>query len=111
MNVTFLIGNGFDLACGMKTSYPDVYEEYIKTSSPTIVIENFKQDLIKEKTQEKWGNWSDFEMGMAKYARNFSNEKDFIECIADFKRFLRLHWVEEQKKFAKILQEYLDCVE
>ena len=52
MNVTFLIGNGFDLACGMKTRYSDVYERYIKTPSATPIIEQFKDDLIKEKTKE-----------------------------------------------------------
>ena len=99
MKVTFLIGNGFDLACGMKTSYADVYEEYIKKPSATPIIEQFKKDLIKEKTKDNWGNWSDFEMGMAKYARNFSNEKDFIACIDDFKRFLKQHLQKEQKQF------------
>lgn len=98
MNITFLIGNGFDLACGMKTSYPDVYEEYIKTSSNTDVIEKFKNDLIKEKTKEDWGNWSDFEMGMARYARTFQNEKSFIECLNDFKSFLEKHLKKEEKK-------------
>lgn len=29
MNVTFLIGNGFDINLGLKTSYKDFYEQYI----------------------------------------------------------------------------------
>ena len=28
MNITFLVGNGFDLACGLKSQYKDVYTEY-----------------------------------------------------------------------------------
>lgn len=102
MNVTFLIGNGFDLACGMKTRYSDVYEGYIQTPSVTPIIEKFKADLIKEKTKKNWGNWSDFEMGMAKFASNFSSEKDFISCIADFKKFLKQHLQKEQETFEKI---------
>lgn len=105
MNVTFLIGNGFDLACGMKTSYSDIYEEYIKSPSSTPVVEQFKQDLISEKTKENWGNWSDFEMGMAKFASNFSSEKDFISCIADFKKFLKQHLQKEQERFEKIWKQ------
>ena len=101
MNVTFLIGNGFDLACGMQTSYPAVYEEYIKTPSATPIIEQFKADLIKNKTKENWGNWSDFEMGMAQYAEKFDNEQDFITCIADFKKFLRGYLLKEQAAFKK----------
>ena len=29
MSTLFLIGNGFDVNCGMKTKYTDVYEGYI----------------------------------------------------------------------------------
>lgn len=103
MNVTFLIGNGFDLACGLKSSYPDVYEEYIKQPSQSQVVEKFKEDLVANKTKEKWGNWSDFEMGMAEYAKNFINEKELIECVSDFKAFLEKHLAQEEKKF---LTEY-----
>lgn len=103
MNVTFLIGNGFDLACGLKSSYPDVYEEYIKQPSQSQVVEKFKEDLVANKTKEKWGNWSDFEMGMAEYAKNFNNEKELIECVSDFKTFLEKHLAQEEKKF---LTEY-----
>ena len=88
MNITFLIGNGFDLACGLPTSYAAVYEEYIKEPSESLVVKKFKEDLKANKTKEKWGNWADFEMGMADYAKNFETEVDFIECVSDFKSFL-----------------------
>ena len=101
MNVTFLIGNGFDLACGLKSSYPDVYEEYIKTESKTEVIKKFKQDLIDSKSKEKWGNWSDFEMGMAEYAKNFNNENELIECVSDFKAFLESYLAQEERRLIK----------
>ena len=28
MNITFIIGNGFDLGLGLKSSYEDFYNEY-----------------------------------------------------------------------------------
>lgn len=99
MQITFLIGNGFDLACGLKSSYPNVYEKYIKEESKTEAIKKFKEDLIKEKTKEKWGNWSNFEIGMAEYAKSFNDEKEFIGCVSDFKAFLKKHLIEEQQKF------------
>ena len=102
MNVTFLIGNGFDLACGMKTRYSDVYEGYIKAPSATPIIEQFKADLIKEKTKENWGNWSDFEMGMAQYAEKFDNEQDFIDCVVDFRQFLKQHLLIQQERFNEL---------
>ena len=99
MNVTFLIGNGFDLACGLKSSYPNVYEEYIKQPSQSEVVKKFKDDLIANKTKENWGNWSDFEMGMAEYAKKFNNEKELIECVSDFKAFLEDHLEQEERSF------------
>ena len=110
MKLTFLIGNGFDLSCGLKSSYADVYEEYIKVESRTEVIKKFKQDLIANKTKEKWGNWSDFEMGMAAYAKNFKSEKELIECVSDFKMFLEKHLSKEEIRFVtsynKIIKEH-----
>ena len=99
MNITFLIGNGFDLACGLPTSYAAVYEEYIKQPSESLVVEKFKKDLIANKTKEKWGNWADFEMGMADYAKNFETEQDFIECVSDFKFFLTNYLNKIEKNF------------
>lgn len=84
MGVTFLIGNGFDLNLGMKTRYTDMYDSYIKSKSKSTVIDKFKKDLQKEE-HNHYENWSDFEMGMARYAQNFTDENEFIECIWDFK--------------------------
>lgn len=84
MGVTFLIGNGFDLNLGMKTRYTDMYDSYIKSKSKSTVIDKFKKDLQKEE-HNHYQNWSDFEMGMARYAKNFTDENEFIECIRDFK--------------------------
>ena len=41
MIITFLVGNGFDLACGLKTKYTDVYEKYCVTESSNENIKNF----------------------------------------------------------------------
>lgn len=45
MNITFMIGNGFDLHLGMKTRFTDMYEGYIQSPSEDIVIQRFKEDL------------------------------------------------------------------
>ncbi len=103
MNITFLIGNGFDLSCGLRTSYADVYEKYVTTPSATAVIEGFKRDLELAKEECNWGTWADFELGMASYAQTFSNEKEFIECIVDFKKFLKSHLAHEEEIFNKRL--------
>lgn len=96
-NITFIIGNGFDIGLGMKTKYENMYDDYINSQSKSKVIENFKKALSKRKPYDKW---SDFEMGMAEYASNFLNENELIECIRDFKMHLLEHLKEEYEKIA-----------
>lgn len=97
MNITFLIGNGFDLNCGLKTSYYDIYKEYVREPSSSEIIARFKNDL--------WNNimdWGDFEVAMSKYMKQFSTEKEFLFCLRDFIRFTELYLLEEEKKIINI---------
>lgn len=100
--VTFIIGNGFDLGLGMKTSYEDIYREYVKSPSDTDVIKNFKSELLQRKPYDKW---SDFEMGMVEYAKALSSENELIECVRDFKSFMVNHLRNENDRIAKVIQE------
>ena len=47
MNVTYIIGNGFDLNLGLKTSYKDFYACYIE-QYPSIHDEDKVKDNEKE---------------------------------------------------------------
>lgn len=98
MNITFLIGNGFDLNLGLNTRYTDMYESYIDSESDNQVIEKFKEDLKKDE-HNHYENWSDFEMGMANYASKFSYEDDFIACIRDFKAHMVNHLKLEEEHY------------
>lgn len=85
MNVSFLIGNGFDIALGLKSSYADFYKWYCNQNSDSQQIEIFKQD-IKTDIEKKGGkNWSDFEIGLGKYTSKFSKDtiQDFLHCYED----------------------------
>ena len=90
LSVLFILGNGFDLNLGMKTSYTDVYNQYVQTESKSDVIKKFKEELNTNKTN-KQSKWSDFELGMAKYARTLSSENELIECVWDFKGHMVEH--------------------
>ncbi len=104
MNATFLIGNGFDLNCGMKTSFTDVCNNYVndvshKTNvryneSEVRAIEKFKKEIERDIP-----TWGDFELKAAEYALSIKNEKDFIVCIRNFKLFLRDYLIEENNAF------------
>lgn len=94
MSTLFLIGNGFDLNCGMHTKYTDVYKEYLKSESSTECIRNFKETI-----SSNIADWGDFEIAMAEYAMNFGTEQEFLECIRDFAKYMEKYLVEEQKHF------------
>lgn len=101
MNITFLIGNGFDLRVGMKTRFTDMYEGYFAQSSVSDSIQKFK-DILKADAP-KFKTWGDFEMAMAQKARDFKDEDAFIECLRDFKLYMASHLQREQSDFLKRL--------
>lgn len=102
-SILFLIGNGFDLGLNMKTSYADVYETYVKTPSKSEVIQNFKNELSQRKPFDKW---SDFEMGMADYAKTLSNESELIECVRDFKSHMIEHLQAENDNMLSLIKSH-----
>ena len=78
MNVTFLIGNGFDLQVGLRTRYIDFYKVYIvpnEKDSPAIL--KFKEQILKDEAHG-WRNWSDFELGMAQQSIYIKRSKDIF---------------------------------
>ena len=74
MSTLFLIGNGFDLNCGMKTAYRDIYPGYVKEPSESNIIFNFKKSIA-----EDINTWGDFELAMAEYAGTLKNEAELLE--------------------------------
>lgn len=85
MQVTFLVGNGFDIALGLKSSYADFYKWYYDQKSDGQQIEAFKQDIKTDIEKNKGRNWSDFEIGLGKYTSKFSKDtiRDFLHCYDD----------------------------
>ena len=93
-NITFLIGNGFDLTCGLKSRYTDTYEGYIKRNSSSSIIEQFKMAINKDIQ-----TWADFEMQLAEYATALKSEEDLVACIRDYEEYLSDYLLAEQKRF------------
>lgn len=105
MNVTFMIGNGFDLRLGMKTRYTDMYDGYISTHSDNDTIEKFKNTL-KLDAWQNYQTWGDFEIAMAHHAKNFKKEEDFISCVRDFRMYMSKHLKNEQNSLIEKMREY-----
>ena len=101
MNITFLLGNGFDIGIGMPTRYEDFYKEYCKiTEEDDENIRLFKEMLKnREKDEEnRIINWADFEKAFGEHAR----DPDIKDKHAYLARF---------EDFAETFSAYLEKVE
>ena len=68
MNVTLIIGNGFDLNMGLPTSYSDFYHYYLKVDSPVSGT-----DFIKQKIKDAPENWADLEKNLGDITVEYSD--------------------------------------
>lgn len=83
--VTFILGNGFDMALNLKTSYRDFYKFIVAKESDNLILNE-----IKESPE----NWADLEerLGLYTFEDNFQYEKfydDYIEVLKELKIYLK----------------------
>ena len=79
MNITYVIGNGFDLNLGLPTDYFHFYEYYCKQSSASDTIQRLKDNI----NQYINSNWVDLEIGLGKYTSKVSSADEFAEAYLD----------------------------
>jgi hypothetical protein len=86
MNVTYIIGNGFDLNLGLKTSYHDFYNYYKNVPSPNDDIKDLKEDIKSNINQ-----WSDLEYKIGQYTSVFpdSGKRRVINVQLDLAKNLK----------------------
>ncbi|WP_210139047.1 AbiH family protein [Staphylococcus sp. GDY8P156P] len=88
MEITFFIGNGFDLANGLSTSYIDFYNYILKAnkeknilSKENIFLKEIKDfmekddDIDVQEGESKYIDWSDFEQALGAYTANLKEIK------------------------------------
>lgn len=82
MNITFMIGNGFDINLGLKTSYHSFLQHYRHpASTDTAAILRFKEMI--DRNLDKW---SDVELALGACTQHFTGERgsdEFFECYDD----------------------------
>lgn len=95
MDVTFLIGNGFDFGIGLKTGYKDFYDVYCQSkSSDSEMLQHFKSDILKEPE-----TWADFESAFGEYASRCKNAEDYMQLFEDFIRQFSIYLENEESAF------------
>jgi hypothetical protein len=78
MKITFLVGNGFDLNIGKKTSYRNFYNYYLRQPSKSDLIIKLKNNL-----KQNYENWSDLELGLGEYTKNIKDIDEFDFVLGD----------------------------
>ena len=108
MNVTFIIGNGFDLNLGLETSYKDFY-----TWLEGIPSDNILQQYI----QNNYEYWSDLEEGIGQITEEISPENfaAFMEHKEDLEMLLSAYLLEQQNSFsfprtAEFAEEFIEHI-
>ena len=97
MNITFLLGNGFDIGLGLKSGYKDFYPYFIEKSREDNMI---KKEIEADKKAD-YPNWSDLEVALGKFTKNVSKKmvSQFIEDKVEMDTLLKYYLKDEEKFF------------
>lgn len=94
MNITFLIGNGFDINLGLKTKYSDFYPYFERKASESNIIKKWLRDdeLL----------WSDLEEQLGEALENVKEgeQEKFYEDKAELDGLLLEYLEQEQGRFS-----------
>lgn len=113
MNITFILGNGFDRNLNLSTDYQSFYSYYSSLPSKGEYAESIAKlkselgDFIKREirggdddTQKI--DWSDLELGLGKYAKEFQSEAEFEAVYYDLRDSLK-DYLRGQEKIASLI--------
>lgn len=96
MNIVYMIGNGFDLNLGLKTSYKNFLENYLLRKNNIEIVDKLKR-LIKQNIQL----WSDFELSLGTNLNKLEqfNTNEIIQLFDDLQDSLADYLSNEALKF------------
>lgn len=104
-NVLFIIGNGFDLNMGLKTSYKNFLQWYNNLdSNKDAAVQKLKEYLRNildevEKNNDKKNNWVDLELELGKATSIYSKCEDFYRAYCDIGENLASYLTLEERKY------------
>lgn len=99
LNITFLIGNGFDMGLGLKTGYRDFYKWFINNSEAKDNM--IRKQIEQDKLANKYDKWSDLELALGEYTREVCEDiyEDFADDKIKLDKLLAKYIKQERKKF------------
>lgn len=85
MNILHIVGNGLDLALGLKTKYRDFLTgHYLKQPNASQNIKKLKMTICQD-----LDSWADAELELGKYAQHCKSTEEYLECFNDFRENLQ----------------------
>lgn len=94
MNITFMIGNGFDLNLNLKTGYKDFYKYYIERTKYDI------DDIISSSIEKNYDLWADLELGLGLLLKDIDETQidSFLDSKAKLESILTDYLTQENNK-------------
>lgn len=92
MQITFLVGNGFDIGIGMQSRFKDFFPIYqAQSQNKKYEIKKFADEIGSD-----YETWADFETALGKYTKEFTlgTKHIFIKQLRDFE----IEFIEYLKK-------------
>lgn len=95
MNITFMIGNGFDRNLGLKTTYSDFIQWYKETPAKTETLKEFREYINDNEEL-----WSAAEEELGRYTAKFDAGAGaaFYECHKDICEHLSAYLIGQQSR-------------
>lgn len=97
MNITFIIGNGFDVSLGLKTQYKNFYPYYLQNTNDDNII----RKAIEQDKKENYKNWADLEYALGEFTEQLKDEEieEFIQAKIHMDKLLKGYLVNEEEQF------------
>lgn len=75
MQLTYILGNGFDIAIGLSTGYSDFYKWYKKQPDESEEVSLLKE-TINEEIEKGNDDWKDFEYALGQFTAIVTDKKN-----------------------------------
>lgn len=96
MQILYIIGNGFDLNLGLKTSYNDFYQYYKTVESDNINVKKLKKNISKT-----YESWADLELALGNYTQHLEKIEELDDILLDIGEELSKYLHLEEDKLEK----------
>lgn len=98
-----MVGNGFDVSLGIKSSYSRFYEWYCDKNSEKPHINSFRKEIkndVNRNVPNEEKTWADFEIGLGKYTSEFTVDTvdDFLDCLEDAQGSIIEYLTEQERQ-------------